>query len=233
MIKGRNLALRYFQDTDTEFLYNLYSDESFLENYRLSQGSLNTINEAEQYISSYIKQRIQHGANEEYYVAIKGNIQIGIGALVNCSVKNANVELLLGLLPAFRGKGLGLELLFLLLDVAFNYFCFHKVYLYTYEHNPIAKKSISRLDFIHEGLLREHSFSNRQNKFIDIDMWALLEKDFRTSKKITRLSLKITGRAITQKPHTLRPELVTLSVKEREKLSQKAKEIFSQKSVST
>jgi RimJ/RimL family protein N-acetyltransferase len=60
----------------------------------------------------------------------------------------------------YLGKGYGSEAVELILDYAFKYRNFHRVYLQVTETNERAFKSYVKCGFVEEGRLREHLWTD-------------------------------------------------------------------------
>jgi RimJ/RimL family protein N-acetyltransferase len=90
-----------------------------------------------------------------------GNIKLGN---VNWVHRHADLGILIGDKSAW-GKGFGTDACKLLVDHAFTKLNLHKVWLAVFSNNPSAIKVYKRLNFIEEGRLKEHVFSD--GKFVD------------------------------------------------------------------
>jgi len=79
--------------------------------------------------------------------------------------------------PAARGKGLGREVMHLLLDYAFGYLNFHRVSIGVVGSNIHALNFYEKVGFRREGVQRDGYFYN--HSYQDFVMMSILEDEFR------------------------------------------------------
>ena len=84
----------------------------------------------------------------------------------------------------YRGKGLGTEIVGLMLDYAFGTLNLHRVQLHVATKNIAGIKAYKRNGFIIEGLLREAMYGN--GEYHDFHLMAILKKDYKKHKNLKR-----------------------------------------------
>lgn len=98
----------------------------------------------------------------------KSNTPIGMISIINIDCRNQKCEMgrvLIGN-KKFRGKGIGLEGVNLLINYAFNHLNMRKVYCEVFADNAIALSLYKKVGFLEEGVLKEHIYKNGQFKDI-------------------------------------------------------------------
>ena len=90
-----------------------------------------------------------------------GNIKLGN---INWVHRHGELGILIGDKSTW-GKGYGSDACRLIVDYAFTKLNLHKVWLAVFSNNPSAIKVYQRLNFVEEGRLKEHVFS--EGKFED------------------------------------------------------------------
>jgi UDP-4-amino-4,6-dideoxy-N-acetyl-beta-L-altrosamine N-acetyltransferase len=103
---------------------------------------------------------------------------IGICALLGIDSKNRNCELSIVIGEKdYWGKGYGKETMNILMNLAFNEFNMHKIYLRVMSFNKRAIKLYESLGFLREGVLKESIY--RKGKYYDVLIFGILQSQFR------------------------------------------------------
>jgi len=83
------------------------------------------------------------------------------------------------------------------LDYVFNRICLNKLTSVVYGNNIVSQKNCLALGFIQESYLREQIIETESGKFLDLYVNGMILSDFRSNKRISRLSHRLLGRDIT------------------------------------
>ena len=82
----------------------------------------------------------------------------GLVILSRIAAIDRSCELSIFLEPAFRGQGIGADVIETITDVLFTQWNFHRLTVQSEEHNVAAHALFTRLGFVLEGRLREARF---------------------------------------------------------------------------
>lgn len=186
----------------TDFLYDCYQNDQFMDLYRLAQNRTLTKDAIYQRLSDEKKKLPQELKRIEWIVLkidASGERPIGLGALADYQQGHQRGEFLLGIPnSSYQKTTLSLEASLLILEFAFQEAKLHKLVSFVYGYNKNAQKNTLHLGFKQEGLLKEHLHTPQG--FIDLFQNGLLLNDFRHNKQLARLSLRLLGRDITLPP---------------------------------
>jgi len=121
----------------------------------------------------------------------------GIANLVDINLSHRRAEFLIGLPDSEdRTRGIALEATLLVLDYVFNRVKLNKLIAHVYAHNAFSQKNALALGFTQECYLREHLVDPHGN-LLDVYGNGMTMRDFHSSPRISKLSLRILGRDIT------------------------------------
>ncbi|MBA3756076.1 MAG: GNAT family N-acetyltransferase [Nitrosomonas sp.] len=104
-------------------------------------------------------------------------------------------EILIGFPNAtkFNGTRIPLTAMLMILDFAFNRIGFNKLVSIVYADNVHAQKSTLALGFKQEGVLKNHLFDRKQNRWISVYQNAMLIKEFGENIPLAKLFKKLLG----------------------------------------
>ena len=105
---------------------------------------------------------------------------IGEVALKNIRWYNRKAELSLFIKPGFQGKKIGSEVLFKMMDYAFNTLNFYRLEAEIIDYNEISRKLVEKLNFMLEGRLRQAKYF--EGKYYDILRYGILKPEFEILK---------------------------------------------------
>ena len=198
--ESRSLYLRRTVPNDAGLLFRQgFCQREFMRLFRLNDRPTS---EAE--VHRNLVQRQQLPPNQDRYLEVlivhKRHGAIGLAALADYAPLHRRAEYLIGLFdPTHRGIGLGIETTLMMLDLAFNTYKLHKVYLSTYGYNPfVPQQGLEGLGFLLEGQRKEHVFDQLEGRFVDLCDYGLTVDQFRHRQRLARLSKRLIGRDITQ-----------------------------------
>jgi len=202
--QGKSLHLRQTEPKDAPILLKAYEDESFIRLYR----SNNVTPKTEEQLAEGLKKRTEFNPTQlgylEFMIEHKQHGAIGVAAFGDYAPYHKRAEFLIGLFDEkHQSRGYGAEATLLMLDLAFNVYNLNKIYTYVYDYNKKSEKLTERFGFKQEGYLESHHYSTREQGFVDLYINGLTISNFRTHKKISRISKLFIGRDITQAPTSI------------------------------
>ena len=117
--------------------------------------------------------------NSKTYIieSIKDNKPIGITSLISIDMYNHNAEFIIDIGDkSYWGKGIGREVVTMILNYAFKELNFHRINLRVFSFNERAIKLYKSMGFVEEGRAREALF--RFGKWHDIIYMGILQQEF-------------------------------------------------------
>jgi RimJ/RimL family protein N-acetyltransferase len=112
-------------------------------------------------------------------VELDGGELAGDALLWSIDLHNRMAHLGLSLRPAFRGRGLGTDVVLALCDYGFAIRGLHRLQVDTLAGNAAMIRAASRAGFVHEGTIRRSAWVN--GDFADEVILGLLETEWRAS----------------------------------------------------
>ncbi len=204
-LQGRRVILERLAPKHTSFLMQCYSDNEFMDLYRLAQQR----NQTEEQIKKRLaKEQVllpQQMGKIEWVIFRRINNgekhPIGLASLADYKEGHQRAEFLMGIFsPEYRGSRISLEASLLIMDFAFNQVKLNKVIAYTYGYNQYAQQNLTSFGFGQEGILRQHIYSKKG--FIDLYINGLLVEDFRKNQRLSNFSQRLLGIDVTNKPNS-------------------------------
>ena len=170
ILKTERLLLRRFSDTDLPKVFEGLSHPEVIRYYGVSFDSLEATKEQMKWFAGIERE----GTGIWWAVCSKDNrIFYGAGGL-NSIGKHRKTEIGFWLLPAFWGKGIMKEAVPLIVDYGFSKLHLHRIEGLVESDNQNCKNAMSKLDFQHEGTMRDCEVKN--GKFISLEIYARLNK---------------------------------------------------------
>ncbi|MEM9951244.1 MAG: GNAT family protein [Chloroflexota bacterium] len=160
MLTGERIRLRALERDDLGLLHQFNNDLAV----ELAGGGDPPMPQSLARLEAEFDQRVASGGRNGKDFAIEANDTfIGICALFNEDNLARTTELGITIGDQhYWGKGYGRDALTLLVDYAFRYHNFRKVWLKVHASNARAVQAYERVGFTEEGRLREHVYSNGQ-----------------------------------------------------------------------
>jgi RimJ/RimL family protein N-acetyltransferase len=201
---GKRITLQRLTGADAELLHGTFANGPFWDSYRLNQDRSLSVEEL----------RLRLKREESILPAKLGKIEwlicrhdgasktpIGLTSLVNYSAAQRRAEIMIGIFePEKRTAGAGLEAFFLVYDFAFNAAGMNKLTSLVYSKEGSAQSDTLEAGFTEEGYLRQHLWDSKNNCFLDLHENGMLESEFRINTRVAKLSKRLLGRDVTQKP---------------------------------
>jgi RimJ/RimL family protein N-acetyltransferase len=187
-VRGRSVSLRRLGLRDASQVHELLHAPDFLRSYARSLPI--TLPEIEDWLRAAQTPRWPVRRVEFVVVCNKSQRVIGLAALADLSVDDRRAELLVGISPNARRGALGsagIEATCLLLSYAFDSIGLNKLVSYVYDDNPRALENTLHLGFSSEGALKEHVWDNGLNRFLSINVQALMRAEYEASALLRKL----------------------------------------------
>jgi RimJ/RimL family protein N-acetyltransferase len=206
-IPGQRIELVRSAPVHAEQIHTLLQDKAFWRLFRSNQKLDESISSIRQRLEREVKIPLASTSQMEWLIFDRSSKQrdapIGLATLADFHPTHKKAEFLLGIPdPSDRAAGKSLEAALLLLDFSFNQLRLNKLVSLVYCYNIEAQKNTERLGFQREGLLRAHFWNNHLNSVVDVYQNGLLEQDFRSQKRLSKLSKRLLKRDITRATET-------------------------------
>lgn len=158
MLKGEKVTLRALERDDLPRLLEFNNDIAV----ELAGGGDPPMPQPMARLEAEFDQRASGGGRDDANFAIEADGQmIGICALFNYDHTAHTCELGIAIGDkTYWGRGYGREAIALLVDYAFRYRNFRKVWLRVHGSNERAQRAYQACGFVEEGRLRAHIYSN-------------------------------------------------------------------------
>ena len=176
MIAGEKVRLRAIERDDLLLLHAFNNDLSV----ELAGGGDAPMPQSLARLEAEFDQQASGGGRDGKSFAIEAHETfIGICVLFNENNLARTVEVGIGIgNKLYWGKGFGREALSLLVNYAFRYHNYHKVWLQVHSDNQRAIKAYTHVGFVEEGWLRQHVYSN--GRYVDLVYMGILRSEWQT-----------------------------------------------------
>ncbi len=202
-IENERIRIRARTRLDHQFVTNCYTNESFMNNYNRYVASSSRQYKLQQNahhpdrLTAYKNKCIQW-IIEKIDPLSPGGIQytpIGLASLAEIHWVHRRAEILIGFPNAtkFNGTRIPLTAMLMILDFAFNKIGFNKLVSIVYADNVHAQRSTLALGFRQEGVLKNHLFDRKLNRWISVYQNAMLIEEFGENTQLAKLSKKLLG----------------------------------------
>ncbi|MBS0300433.1 MAG: GNAT family N-acetyltransferase [Proteobacteria bacterium] len=198
-LEGKKLYLRRYQEQDAAYLRDCHRNDVFMSQYNQYIPRNQALTELAAKLREVHAMHPCQTKSVDWMIVRKNTRQpAGIANLVDINLPHRRAELLIGLPdPEDHTRGIALEATLLILDYAFNRVKLNKLTSNVYADNSISQKNTVAVGFTQESYLREHIFDPIHGKFLDIYGNGMTAHDFRSNKRISKLSVHMLDRDIT------------------------------------
>lgn len=170
ILRTERLLLRQFVDDDLENVFKGLSHPDIIKYYGVSFQTLEATREQMTFFADLEK-------NETgiwWAVCSADNtIFYGAGGLSSLSKEHRKAEIGFWLISDFWGNGIMKEAMPLLCNYGFDNLGLHRIEGFVESENKNCKNAMAKLDFQHEGTMKECEIKN--GKFISLDIYAKLK----------------------------------------------------------
>jgi [ribosomal protein S5]-alanine N-acetyltransferase len=171
-ITSQRLLLRQFVDSDIQNVFQGLSDPEIIKYYGVSYKTLDETKEQMKFFADLEKE----GTGIWWAVCSLDNKTFyGAGGLNNLSKEHKKAEIGFWLLTDYWGQGILKEAMPFICEYGFNKLGLHRIEGFVETDNLNCKKAIEKLDFKHEGTMRDCEIKN--GKFVSVDIYSKLKTD--------------------------------------------------------
>ena len=172
IIKTDKLLLRQFIESDLEYVYKGLSAPEIIKYYGVSYKSLEDTKAQMQFFSDLEKD----GTGIWWAVcSLDNKIFYGAGGLNSLSKEHKKAEIGFWLLTDFWGQGIMTEAMPIICNYGFDNLGIHRIEGLVESDNLNCKNAMKKLDFKHEGTMKDCEIKN--GKFISLDIYAKLKTE--------------------------------------------------------
>jgi len=172
-LETERLSLRAITIEDVGAIFAIYGDEEVTRYYDLYTFA--TAAEAEELID-YMDEGYEKERQARWGIAQKKDNR-PVGRVGFVWLREHRAEIGYDLAQAYWGQGIMQEALTALLELAFETLELNRLEALVIPGNHRSTALLGRLGFRHEGTLREYDYF--KEKFQDLEMYALLQRDWR------------------------------------------------------
>lgn len=167
IIETERLLLRQFVDNDLENVFKGLSHPEIIKYYGVSFQTLEATKEQMTFFADLEKK----GTGIWWAVCSADNkIFYGAGGLSSLNKEHKKAEIGFWLISEFWGKGIMKEAMPLICNYGFDNLELHRIEGFVESENKNCKNAMAKLDFQHEGTMKECEIKN--GKFISLDIYA-------------------------------------------------------------
>ena len=167
IIKTKRLLLRQFVESDLESVFKGLSHPDIIKYYGVSYQTLEDTKEQMTFFADLEKNEtgiwwaVCSPDNKTFY---------GAGGLNSLSKEHKKAEIGFWLISEFWGDGIMKEAMLLICNYGFNSLGLHRIEGLVETENKNCKKAMAKLDFQHEGTMKDCEIKN--GAFISLDIFA-------------------------------------------------------------
>lgn len=177
ILKGDDIRLTSIRKEDIPLMEEWFNDVEFLRYYDMVPAMPKSVEQIEKMVEEHYQ------STEKCMYAIRINETdkiIGITGFIDIIWSNGTAMFYIGIGDkSYTSKGLGKEVMKLMLDFGFNELNFHRIHLNVISYNERAIKLYESFGFVREGTYRE--FINRDGKRYDLYLYGLLKAEWEKS----------------------------------------------------
>jgi ribosomal-protein-alanine N-acetyltransferase len=172
ILKTSRLLLRQFVESDLDNVFKGLSDPEIVKYYGVSYSTMEETKEQ----MKFFKELEESETGIWWAVCSLDNKTFyGAGGLNSLSKEHRKAEIGFWLRTDFWGQGIMTEAMPLICQYGFDKLGLHRIEGFVETDNFNCKKAIQKLDFRHEGTMKDCEIKN--GKFINIDIYAKLKTD--------------------------------------------------------
>lgn len=157
ILKTERLLLREFVETDMEFVFKGLSHPEIIRYYGVNYSTMEAAREQ----MIWFKQLLEKGTGIWWAICSSANnVFFGAAGLNDLSKAHQKAEIGYWLMPEYWGKGIITESPPLICNYGFEMLELHRIEAIVETENLRSMRVMERLDFQHEGTLKECEFKN-------------------------------------------------------------------------
>ena len=169
-LNSKRLHFRQFNDDDLDNVFKGLSHPDVVPYYGVSFKTRDATKEQMAWFANHEKNKTGIWwavCNKE------DNTFLGAGGLNDWNHEHKKAEIGFWLLPEFWGNGYMTEAMPVIVDHAFNQMGIHRIEGFVETENTICKRAMAKLNFEHEGTMRDCEMKN--GGFVSVDIYAALK----------------------------------------------------------
>jgi len=170
IIKTERLLLRQFKESDLENVYKGLSHPDIIKYYGVSYPTLESTKDQMDFFAGLEKNEtgiwwaVCSPGNKTFY---------GAGGLNSLNKEHRKAEIGFWLLTDFWGEGIMAEAMPLICNYGFENLGLHRIEGLVETNNINCKRAMAKLDFEHEGTMKDCEIKN--GEFISLDIYAKIK----------------------------------------------------------
>lgn len=169
-LKAERLLLRQLVDSDLNDVFKGLSDPRVIKYYAASYQTLDATKEQMKFFADLER----NGTGIWWAVcSLDNKIFYGAGGLNNLIREHNKAEIGFWLLPDFWGNGIMTEAIPLICNYGFEKLELHRIEGIVETENNNCKNAMAKLDFQHEGTMKESEIKNGQ--YVSLDIYAKMK----------------------------------------------------------
>ena len=172
IMQSNRLLLRPFIESDIESVFRGLSHPDIIKHYGVSFGSLEATKEQMDWFADLEKK----GTGMWFAVCSLDNKTFyGAGGLNDLSKEHKKAEIGFWLLTDYWGKGIMTEAMPLICNYGFDKLGLHRIEGFVESNNTNCKNAMAKLDFLHEGTMKDCEIKN--GNFISLDIYSKIKTE--------------------------------------------------------
>ncbi|MDD7794942.1 GNAT family N-acetyltransferase [Clostridium sp. 'White wine YQ'] len=174
VLETPRLVLTKLQENDSSVLFNYWSDNDVTK--YLNIDSLKTNEEAKEILNYFEELSLKNKGFRWGIFSKEYNILIGTCGFIKGTLNQGHIgEISYELGKSYWGNGYMKEALTALIYFGFNDYRLNRIEAYVKPKNTASIKVLENMNFIKEGVLREHH--QNKDKFYDVVIYSLLRRE--------------------------------------------------------
>ena len=171
-IKTDKFLLRQIVANDIDNIFKGLSHPDIIKHYGVNFQTLEATKEQMTFYAD-----LEKGGTGIWFAvcSLDNKIFYGAGGLNSLSKEHKKAEIGFWLLTNFWGQGIMTEVMPLICDYGFDKLGLHRIEGFVESDNTNCKRAMSKLDFQHEGTMKDCEIKN--GKYISLDIYAKIRND--------------------------------------------------------
>lgn len=166
-IQTNRFLLRQFVESDLQNIFNGLSNPSVNQFYGISFSTLEGTKEQLRFFAD-----LEKNSTGIWWAICSPDAETfyGAGGLNSLNKEHKKAEVGFWLLPKFWGQGIMTEVMPIICNYGFEHLGLHRIEGFVESENTNCKKAMAKLDFEHEGTMKDCEIKN--GKFLSLEIYA-------------------------------------------------------------
>lgn len=172
LLRTSRFVLRQFNENDLDNVFLGLSDPAVIKYYGVNYKSRE---ETQKQLIWFAE--LEKNGTGIWWAVCSPDLSVfqGAAGLYYLNKEHRKAELGCWILPPFWGRGMMQEVSALVVDYGFNHLGLHRIEGFVETENVNCKRAMAKMDFVHEGTMRECEIKN--GKWISLDIYARINQD--------------------------------------------------------